>query len=90
MLQSVHYFAPSNFAQEFQLSGAVCTLLVRPSSENQRTTMSLVFDEYGRPFIILKEQDQKTRLKGIAALKVAPVLHCSTVFNICPCSQRCV
>jgi len=52
--------------------------------------MSLVFDEYGRPFIILKEQDQKTRLKGIAALKVAPVLHCSTVFNICPCSQRCV
>jgi len=31
--------------------------------------MSLVFDEYGRPFIILKEQDKKSRLKGIAALK---------------------
>ena len=32
--------------------------------------MSLVFDEYGRPFIILKEQDRKTRLKGLQALKV--------------------
>jgi len=31
--------------------------------------MSLVFDEYGRPFIIVKEQDKKSRLKGIAALK---------------------
>lgn len=33
-------------------------------------TMSLVFDEYGRPFIIVKEQDKKSRLKGVAALKV--------------------
>ena len=32
--------------------------------------MSLAFDEYGRPFIILKEQDSKTRIKGIAAIKV--------------------
>jgi hypothetical protein len=32
--------------------------------------MSLVFDEYGRPFIIIKEQDKKSRLKGVAALKV--------------------
>lgn len=31
--------------------------------------MSLVFDEYGRPFIIIKDQGQKSRLKGIAALK---------------------
>jgi len=31
--------------------------------------MSLVFDEYGRPFIIIKEQSAKTRLKGLAALK---------------------
>lgn len=31
--------------------------------------MSLVFDEYGRPFVILQEQEKKTRLKGIAALK---------------------
>ena len=32
--------------------------------------MSLVFDEYGRPFIIVKDQGSKSRLKGIAALKV--------------------
>jgi len=27
--------------------------------------MSLAFDEYGRPFIVLKEQDTKTRIKGV-------------------------
>ena len=32
--------------------------------------MSLAFDEYGRPFIVLKEQDTKVRIKGIDALKV--------------------
>lgn len=32
--------------------------------------MSLAFDEYGRPFIILKEQDTKTRIKGVDAIKV--------------------
>lgn len=31
--------------------------------------MALAFDEYGRPFIILREQDQKTRLRGIDAQK---------------------
>lgn len=31
--------------------------------------MSLAFDEYGRPFIILREQEQKQRLKGLDALK---------------------
>eukprot|EP01017_Pseudomicrothorax_dubius_P007591 TRINITY_DN12374_c0_g3_i2.p1 TRINITY_DN12374_c0_g3~~TRINITY_DN12374_c0_g3_i2.p1 ORF type:complete len:537 (+),score=191.32 TRINITY_DN12374_c0_g3_i2:145-1755(+) len=31
--------------------------------------MSLAFDEYGRPFLILREQHQKTRLKGIDAIK---------------------
>ncbi|KAG4170426.1 hypothetical protein ERO13_A12G146300v2 [Gossypium hirsutum] len=31
--------------------------------------MALAFDEYGRPFIILKEQEQKTRLRGIKAQK---------------------
>lgn len=32
--------------------------------------MSLAFDEYGRPFIVLKEQDTKQRIKGIDAIKV--------------------
>merc|ERR1711988_469611 len=31
--------------------------------------MSLAFDEYGRPFLIVKEQQAKGRLKGIAAQK---------------------
>jgi T-complex protein 1 subunit epsilon len=30
--------------------------------------MSLIFDEYGRPFIILREQQQKARIKGILAI----------------------
>jgi T-complex protein 1 subunit epsilon len=31
--------------------------------------MSLIFDEYGRPFIILREQQQQARIKGIEAQK---------------------
>ncbi|XP_071382154.1 T-complex protein 1 subunit epsilon isoform X2 [Centroberyx affinis] len=30
---------------------------------------TLAFDEYGRPFIIIKDQDKKTRLTGLDALK---------------------
>ena len=29
-------------------------------------------DEYGRPFLIIKEQDKKTRLTGLEAQKVPP------------------
>jgi hypothetical protein len=32
--------------------------------------MSLAFDEFGRPFIIVREQERKQRLTGIEALKV--------------------
>ena len=32
--------------------------------------MSLAFDEFGRPFIIIKEQDAKKRIKGVDALKI--------------------
>jgi len=31
--------------------------------------MSLAFDEFGRPFIIIKDQGQKSRVKGLAAQK---------------------
>ena len=31
--------------------------------------MSLAFDAYGRPFIIVKDQGRKTRLKGVDAQK---------------------
>merc|ERR1712022_32932 len=37
--------------------------------EQVPTKMSLAFDEYGRPFLIVKEQQAKGRLKGIAAQK---------------------
>lgn len=32
--------------------------------------MSLTFDEYGRPYIIVREQGTKSRLKGLEAQKV--------------------
>lgn len=31
--------------------------------------MALAFDEYGRPFIIIKEQGQKSRIRGLEAQK---------------------
>lgn len=33
--------------------------------------MSLAFDENGRPYIILREQDKKKRVKGLEAHKVS-------------------
>ena len=33
--------------------------------------MSLAFDESGRPFIILREQSKKKRIKGLEAHKVS-------------------
>ena len=32
--------------------------------------MSLVFDEYGRPFIVIRDAEEKSRIKGLAAQKV--------------------
>jgi len=43
--------------------------------------MSLAFDEYGRPFIIVKEGEKKGRLKGVAAQK-ANILAAKAVCNI--------
>lgn len=31
---------------------------------------SIAFDEFGRPFIIIRDQDRQKRLTGIDALKV--------------------
>lgn len=33
--------------------------------------MSLAFDEFGRPFIIIREQEKKKRTKGMEAHKVS-------------------
>jgi len=43
--------------------------------------MSLAFDEYGRPFIVIKEGEKKGRVKGIAAQK-ANILAAKAVCNI--------
>ncbi|KOO22839.1 hypothetical protein Ctob_004466 [Chrysochromulina tobinii] len=43
--------------------------------------MSLAFDEYGRPFIIVKEGEKKGRLQGLAAQK-ANILAAKAVCNI--------
>ena len=37
---------------------------------------SLAFDEYGRPFIIIRDQDKKKRLTGLEAHKVNKVEFC--------------
>jgi hypothetical protein len=36
--------------------------------------MSIAFDESGRPFIIIREQDKKKRVKGLEAHKVNIIL----------------
>ena len=36
--------------------------------------MSLIFDEYGRPFILLRDQEAKKRTKGLEAHKVGELL----------------
>ena len=47
---------------------------------------SVAFDEFGRPFIILKDQDKQTRLVGLEAQKVrcqpTPVRWLSQIFII--------
>jgi hypothetical protein len=35
--------------------------------------MSLAFDEFGRPFIIIREQERKRRTKGMEAHKVSSI-----------------
>lgn len=50
--------------------------------------MSLVFDEYGRPFIILREQQEKARIKGIEAQKVSPTILLTNKMQITILSQR--
>lgn len=43
--------------------------------------MSLIFDEYGRPYIILREQQNKARIKGLDAQK-ANILAARSVSNL--------
>lgn len=41
----------------------------RSSSSTMASVGTLAFDEYGRPFLIIKDQDRKSRLMGLEALK---------------------
>lgn len=43
--------------------------------------MSLIYDEYGRPFVILKEQQAKSRVKGLEAVK-ANIIAAKSISNI--------
>lgn len=43
--------------------------------------MSMIYDEYGRPFLILKEQQAKARIKGLEAQK-SNILAARSVSNI--------
>lgn len=41
----------------------------------------MIFDEYGRPFILIRDQDKQTRLKGLEAHK-ANIMAARTITNI--------
>lgn len=43
--------------------------------------MSMIYDEYGRPFIILKEQQAKSRVKGLEATK-SNIIAAKSISNI--------
>ena len=42
--------------------------------------MSLAFDENGRPFIIIREQDKKKRTKGLEAHKVSNLINATAIW----------
>lgn len=39
---------------------------------------SIAFDEYGRPFIIIRDQEKQNRLTGIDAIKVRIIIMFNT------------
>ena len=43
----------------------------------------IAFDEYGRPFIILRDQDKQERLTGLEAQKVHVHVHSCQSLNFC-------
>ncbi|KAK2117598.1 hypothetical protein P7K49_004484 [Saguinus oedipus] len=44
---------------------------------------TLAFDEYGRPFLIIKDQDRKSRLMGLEALKVTAKGEAAEAEGLC-------
>ncbi len=47
--------------------------------------MALAFDEFGRPFIILRDQGEQERITGLAALKVHCPVMCGAFLLFFPC-----
>ena len=43
--------------------------------------MSMVFDEYGRPYVIIKDQESAARVKGVQAVK-GNILAARTVCSL--------
>jgi hypothetical protein len=66
------------FVLDFNHINATCVVGTRPAGlrsqsprlNNILSKMSLTFDEYGRPFIVIREQAQKQRIRGLQAQKV--------------------
>lgn len=45
---------------------------------------AVAFDEYGRPFIILRDQERQKRLTGIDALKVSYFSFSLIIYSFIP------
>lgn len=45
---------------------------------------SLTFDEYGRPFIIIRDQDKQSRLTGNDAIKVCSRFYVGEKYFLYP------
>lgn len=56
-------------------------------------TGALMFDEYGQPFIVIRDQERKKRLTGIDALKVSGTIAipfmCKLIYSILLVSYYC-
>lgn len=71
----------------FLLARHTTAFFVFPSRAPFPPRMSLVFDEYGRPFILMREQESKSRIKGLEAQKVSAQPACSSaavIRAVCP------
>ncbi|RHY98456.1 hypothetical protein DYB37_008280, partial [Aphanomyces astaci] len=52
-----------------------------PTATSTAAAMSMIFDEYGRPYIILRDQETTERIKGIEAIK-SNILAARTVSSL--------
>jgi len=63
------------------LSESIGLVRLSDSSTMNQFPGQIAFDEYGRPFVILRDQDKKSRLTGIAAHK-SHIMAAKSVANI--------